>query len=606
MITGDALTYASRGVPVFPCRPNKSPWTKNGFKDASTDHERVRTMFQDRPNALIGMPTGEASGAFVLDIDKRLGCDGFATLAQLGIALPQAPMVITPSGGIHVYFRHIPGLKNSAGKIGPGIDTRGEGGYVCVPPSVGYLSQAGDFIGQADLSFPPSWATGGTVLDMEGAAHGIVEAACNEMRAAREGARNHTLNREAFLLTKNPAIWILDPNAVRAALMEAALSTGLPRREIDRTLDSAFQAASAPTSLSPSHQRVSQFYSAASLKGRPVPPREWIVPGLVPNKTVTLFSGDGGTGKSLLALQLAVAVATGRQWIGNALHGGRVMFLSAEDDNDELHRRLDDILRAEVLDYGALAGLTLRSLAGEDALLATDTKLNLVKSELFRELDARLAQDIPSLVIIDTLADAYPANENDRAKVRQFVSFLRGLALSHDCAVMVLSHPSLTGITSGTGTSGSTAWNNSVRSRLYLSRISNDGYEPDPDARVLSTKKANYGRVGGETLLQWRDGVFTVLAPQDVAPASAKAERVFLALLDDFTSQGRRVSVNPGPTYAPALFAKMKEAEGCTKQALTDAMNALLQRGDIVSVLHETRGKSGTHIERKREGELWS
>ena len=57
--------------------------------------------------------------------------------------------------------------------------------------------------------------------------------------------------------------------------------------------------------------RQSKFYSAASLEGKPVPAREWLVDELVPSKTVTLFSGDGGTGKSLLALQLAVAVAAG-------------------------------------------------------------------------------------------------------------------------------------------------------------------------------------------------------------------------------------------------------------------------------------------------------
>ena len=77
----------------------------------------------------------------------------------------------------------------------------------------------------------------------------------------------------------------------------------------------------------------------------------------------------------------------------------------------------------------------------------------------------------------------YPANENDRAKVRQFVGILRGLALRQRCAVMLLGHPSLTGLNTGTGTSGSTAWNNSVRSRLYLERIVRDGYEPDPDKR---------------------------------------------------------------------------------------------------------------------------
>ena len=61
---------------------------------------------------------------------------------------------------------------------------------------------------------------------------------------------------------------------------------------------------------------------------------------------------------------------------------------------------------------------------------------------------------------------------------------------------MLLAHPSLTGMNTGTGTSGSTAWNNSVRSRLYLDRVRESGIEPDPDARVLRTMKSNYGPVG--------------------------------------------------------------------------------------------------------------
>ena len=68
---------------------------------------------------------------------------------------------------------------------------------------------------------------------------------------------------------------------------------------------------------------------------------------LNPQKTVTLFSGDGGTGKSLLSLQLAVSVASGRNRVGKHVAEGSAIYISAEDDNDELHRRLDDTLRAD-------------------------------------------------------------------------------------------------------------------------------------------------------------------------------------------------------------------------------------------------------------------
>lgn len=349
-------------------------------------------------------------------------------------------------------------------------------------------------------------------------------------------------------------------------------------------------------------KRESRFYSANELLGRDVPPRHWLLDEWIPQKTVTLFGGDGGTGKSLLALQLAVAVATDTYWLGMKPAAGRVIFMSAEDDDDELHRRLDAILAADQLSYDQLEGLTLRSLAGEDALLAVEGQLQMAASELYYELERRAEVDTPTLVVIDTLADVYPSNENDRAKVRQFIGLLRGLALKAECAVVLLGHPSLSGLTSGSGTSGSTAWNNSVRSRLYLERIHDEGYEPDPDARRLSNKKANYGRIGSEIHIKWEAGRFVPDRAQDADSSldrmaqNAKAERAFLACLDAYTAQGRYVSASPGPTYAPAQFQGMEQSEGCTKRALKAAMNGLFARGEIAMSEHGKGRSKRSHI----------
>lgn len=356
----------------------------------------------------------------------------------------------------------------------------------------------------------------------------------------------------------------------------------------------------------PEVERTSTFYSAASLKGKTVPARQWLVPGMVPQKTVTLFSGDGGTGKSLLAQQLAVAVVAGTSWIGRSVKQGSALLLSAEDDDDELHRRLDDILRAEGRDYEDVAGLTLRSLAGEDALLAMDTQLALMETTLFQELERRAEDDAPELIVIDTLADVYPANENDRAKVRQFVGILRGLAIRRRCAVMLLGHPSLSGLNSGSGTSGSTAWHNSVRSRLYLHRITEgsgpEAYEPDTRKRVLSIKKQNYGETGTEIAMTWQDGVFVPEAMEtslDRMSGAAKAERVFLKLLRAFTDQGRRVNHVGAATYAPKLFSEHPDSEGLTKRALKTAMESLLATGKVKI---ETEGPASRRVAYLVEG----
>lgn len=349
----------------------------------------------------------------------------------------------------------------------------------------------------------------------------------------------------------------------------------------------------------PKPERSSYFYNAASLKDKVVPEQEWLVPVLIPSKNVTLLMGDGGTGKSLAALMLSVSVVAALSWLGRTVKPGRVIFITAEDDDDELHRRIENIRREYGLSYDDLEGLTLRSLAGEDALLAVETQVALIQSTLFDELDGQAADEQPVLIVIDTLADVYPSNENDRGKVRQFIGILRSLALKRRCAVLLLAHPSLTGLSSGSGTSGSTAWNNSVRSRLYLSRIAPDGQEIDTDKRVLATKKSNYGAIGGEIAMTWKAGVFVVdgtVDQLDRMASGAKAERVFMCLLADFTAQGRFVSASPSNTYAPTLFAAHAKAEGMTKLALRNAMNSLFDRGEIVNEAHGNGVNARNHI----------
>ncbi|MCE6960586.1 AAA family ATPase [Cereibacter sphaeroides] len=336
----------------------------------------------------------------------------------------------------------------------------------------------------------------------------------------------------------------------------------------------------------PKVQRASRFMSAAELAGLPIPERKWLVRDLVPARNVTLIYGDGGTGKSLLSLQLAVAVVLGSRWIGREVTPGRAVFFSAEDEKDELHCRLADILRAEQAQFEDIRDLTFRSLAGEDALLASFEGAGkpLIPSSLCQELDDLLAELKPQLLVLDTLADLFPGNENDKAQARQFVGILKGLAIRHDCAVVMLAHPSLSGMASGNGTSGNVAWSGSARSRLYFERIAEEGYEADPDARVLRTMKANYGPKGGEIAVTWRNGVFVADPAEtglDRMAATAKAERVFLKLLAEATGQGRRVNHAGGPTYAPKVFAASPGAEGVKARAFRSAMEALIHNGKV-------------------------
>lgn len=343
------------------------------------------------------------------------------------------------------------------------------------------------------------------------------------------------------------------------------------------------------------------FLPVADLAGKPVPAREWHVPDLIPAHQVTMLSGDGGVGKSLLALQLAVATAAGTSWIGRPVdRPGPALYLSAEDEDAELHRRLVDICRAEELDLARL-DLHRRALAGSEALLATfDRQTQMIRATpLWARLTASVAEVEPRLLILDTLADLHAGDEINRTHARQFVGLLRGLAISHRIAVVLLAHPSLSGMASGSGLSGSTAWNASVRSRLYLERVSDEGHEAHPNLRRLTNKKSNYGKLGIEIALTWREGVFVANPDEtglDRLAKSAKAERVFLKLLAEFNAEGRRVRHTTGHGYAPAEFAKSGRAEGCSKDALRLAMNTLFADGRIRAIETGPNSRRYTHL----------
>ncbi|SFO90983.1 AAA family ATPase [Tranquillimonas alkanivorans] len=656
-ILSAALECAERGWHVFPAplgtkKSHKSAQHSEGRAwGATIDPAEIERDWQQWPAANLGIVTGPKSGFFVIDADTEdgHGVDGVGTLRQWVEEhgpLPDTIEAHTPSGGWHIYFRYPEGAKvqNSEGRIAPGIDVRGDGGMVLGTPSVKpgtgfyrWKNPPGFF----DLGECPEWLLEKVLaaqkpklserasvrIDTGGNTWG--DAALRDelagLLSAPEGRRNGALNHAAFKLGQIVGGGQLDETLVRDRLAAAAQGVGLEPGEIGPTIQSGLTAGmaeprrpqereqahppspplsayanEAPQPQSPPEpERTSRFYSASTLKGKRVPEREWLVPDWVPSKTVTLFSGDGGTGKSLLALQMAVAVASGGGWLGLPVKAGRVIYMSAEDDDDELHRRTDDILRANCRDYEDVEGLTLRSLAGEDALLAVETQLALMQSALFKELEQRTADEQPALVVIDTLADVYPANENDRAKVRQFIGILRGLALRQKCAVILLGHPSLTGLNSGSGTSGSTAWNNSVRSRMYLHRIVEDGYEPDPNKRILSSRKNNYGPTGTEIGMTWDAGVFKADSKPtglDRMSANARAERIFLKLLSTFTAQGRRVNAKGGTNYAPKVFAAHPNSEGMTKRALSAAMESLLTSGKLVVMTEGPQSRRVSYI----------
>jgi RecA-family ATPase len=300
---------------------------------------------------------------------------------------------------------------------------------------------------------------------------------------------------------------------------------------------------------------------------------------------VAMLGGEGSIGKSLLLMQLSGAVVLGKEWIGTLPESGPVLYMSCEEDDDEVRRRMEAVAahlgstRQEMIERG----LRVLSFAGKDAILAQPDRNGLIRpTPLFERLRRDALQLRPKLIAIDTIADTFGGKENDRTQTRQFITMQRGLAIDAGAAVVLSAHPSLTGIATDTGMSGSTAWHNSVRARMYLKPAPGE----DRALRVLEVKKNNYGPVTESTVLRWRDGVYVVEPGNGTLErlaAEAEVDHLFIKLLRRFADQGRNVSDKTGTSYAPAQFSKQPDAKTAktTSRMLAEAMERLFAAGKV-------------------------
>lgn len=248
-----ALGFAHAGIPVFPCVPGgKRPLTRAGFHDASCDADLVAAWWTRWPNANLAVPTGNASGIDVVDVDvagEASGFTAFERAAGAGLVDGELARVRTPSGGLHVYYPAARSRPQRCWQAASAhIDFRGTGGYVLVPPStvttgrgaVAYrlfaLSSSDarpidaeslrDFIDPRPVREPMSSATASApdparLAGWVGRLH--------------EGERNHGLFWAACRLAEAGYA----PSDVEATLTPAATGIGLPPWEIATTIRSA-------------------------------------------------------------------------------------------------------------------------------------------------------------------------------------------------------------------------------------------------------------------------------------------------------------------------------------------------------------------------------
>ena len=240
----ESLKLARRGIPVFPCGPDKRPLTPNGFKDASTDPDLVHEWWAEHPDALIGVPTGEKF--VVVDVDLQHE-DAQQWLADNRPRLPLTRTHSTRSGGKHYLFAPNDTVKCSAGKLGPHIDTRGASGYVIWWPACGLEVLHGDV-----LALVPDW-----IIEklnpklvpiptrVSTTAHrpsvAALRGALRVLAGAREGERNHALFWVSCRMGEAMRAGTITEAEATDLVLSVGRAVGLLDREILRTARSGFQ-----------------------------------------------------------------------------------------------------------------------------------------------------------------------------------------------------------------------------------------------------------------------------------------------------------------------------------------------------------------------------
>lgn len=591
-----ALRYARLGWPVFPCiEGGKRPASEHGFKDATLDEAQVSAMWRSNPRANIGVPSG--AHFWVLDVDaKNGGLESLRELENFHGELPSTLYAKTPSGGLHFFFEPHPDIANTASKIAPGIDTRGHGGYVCVEGSLveGNPYAFADFDPLLDelpeLARAPDWLIKNLLTVAPKPTVTPDGDVC-------EGGRNDYLARQAGRLRKAG----YSPEVLNAALQQLNLEKCAPpltASEVSTIAASVgrYPAGGRPTAeaqdggvLVTPPSRVMDF---AILSRSSPPPRTWIIPQWL-SAHPTLISGKGGVGKSLMALQLAYALTSQSQIFGHTVpdqEPPRVLYWACEDDYDELWRRLTGISIAAKVPLGSVKTMFVDARAGLENELYTLEYGRGMWTPTYATLMQQVNDYKADMLILDNIAHIFSGGENNRPAVTAFINGIIGLCMHRPFCPILLGHPAKA---EGSEFSGSTAWENAVRMRWFLSdklpdqAKEDDDQPPTDNIRYLSKRKTNYTHLD-YMQLAIEDGAFKLVSGEigDNSTMAAmrlmRCKTLILSSIPRISREGLISSEAYGANYLPKQMISHGWHEGHTKGELHRAMMELFGEGKIV------------------------
>ncbi len=331
-----ALAYADAGLPVFPCRPSKAPYTKGGFKNATTDPKTIARWWRKWPDASIGIPTGKVSGIIAIDADILDSWEGL--VADQG-GEPDTLQAKTgrEGGGWHVLFKY-PNerIRCTNGEIADGIDVKADGGYIIVAPSIhdsgtvyAWLDENYEPLAFADfnleqfrdlLSEVPEW-----LLSLMRSPHARDADLSSEGRIP-QGTRHNVLMSIAGTM-RNCG---MSAEEIEASLLIVNAHRCDPPLEGEEEEEEIHAIAEDAGGYAVGHAEASPvIINMADLEPEEV---DWLWPDRIPRGELTIIVGVPGVAKSILTHYMASRITRGERWPDGALApSGSVLLITSED-----------------------------------------------------------------------------------------------------------------------------------------------------------------------------------------------------------------------------------------------------------------------------------
>jgi hypothetical protein len=546
-----ALWYAAQHIPVFPCKPrDKKPITEHGFKDATIDQMRIEEWWQENPTANIGIPTGAASGFLVVDVDPRNGGPADRSdLIQILGAIPETAEVITGGGGRHVYFRHPGGPVPH--KLAEGIDLQGDGNYVLAPPSlhpsgkryeVDGLAGSKAFLKVAEI--PQSLRKWLYDRPQNGNGNGIAPPVADKIS---HGNRNKELTSLAGSMRRR-GMELQEIEIALDAVNQRRCYPPLSPDEVRNIAASVCRykpASGQARQEDPQAETPPQGEQKKAERERPValgisdllkleaPKRTMLIEALLPTPGAVLLVGAHKSGKTVLAVQMAIAICSSHALFDNyrVLQEGGAIIVEEDDPSGDL----------SVKDYLEASPVPVTSDKGVDLPfhLFTRTKYHFspeFRSWLGSEIESRHAR----VVILDSYTALRPHRHagGDIVKVESDeMTLLDALAKRNQCTIVVLHHDSKGsfGMDWSDRTAGTFAMGAAVEGQIHISRCK-DLPSSAPE-RLVRTRGRHFE--GTEAVIRFRketldyaiviEGAAASLFPEILQIKNQFGNRVFSA-----------------------------------------------------------------------------